>query len=398
MRAGARVSAAIELLDLIIEAARDNGPPADRIIRDYFKQRRYAGSKDRRAVGEYVWEAVRRFGERPPSGRAAMLALAADDGELAALFTGEGHDPAEIAHGEKRAGGGSLPHWLMPYLAQPEGGLEHAALLERAPLDVRVNLSRSNLADMCSALEGAAAIEGTLGGIRLPSGTQIEQSAAYVEGLIDIQDKGSQLIVQACKAAAGMTVLDLCAGAGGKTLALADAMMADGALQGRLIAADVARVRLSKLMPRAERAGFSGIEERLLDPGKEAAALADLTGACDAVLVDAPCSGSGTWRRGPETRWRLSPDRLQKLVETQAMLLDLAVSLVKEGGALIYAVCALTKAEGQEQVDAFLLRHPDFRAADVPFAAGRKMGGGRLLTPCHDGSDGFFVARLEKTS
>ena len=189
-----------------------------------------------------------------------------------------------------------------------------------------------------------------------------------------------------------MTVLDLCAGAGGKTLALASHM----AGQGRLVAADTNRDRLSQLPPRAARAKAGFIETRLLNPNKEMDALVDLAVACDVVLIDAPCSGSGTWRRNPETRWRLDQRDLQRLVSEQARLLDLASSLVKSGGYLVYAVCSLFACEGRDQIEAFLSRHPDFEAEHPDFAAGRADGAGILLTPAHDGSDGFYLARLHK--
>ncbi|HMU23270.1 MAG TPA: RsmB/NOP family class I SAM-dependent RNA methyltransferase, partial [Sphingorhabdus sp.] len=138
------------------------------------------------------------------------------------------------------------------------------------------------------------------------------------------------------------------------------------------------------------------IETLLLNPNKEMGALGDLFGACDVVLIDAPCSGSGTWRRNPETRWRLDQRDLQRLVSEQGRLLDLASGLVKPGGHLVYAVCSLFACEGRDQIDAFLLRHPDFEADNPELAAGRADGAGILLTPAHDGSDGFYLARLHK--
>jgi 16S rRNA (cytosine967-C5)-methyltransferase len=185
-------------------------------------------------------------------------------------------------------------------------------------------------------------------------------------------------------------MLDLCAGAGGKSLALAAA--APGA---QLIASDTNRARLAQLPLRAERAG-AAIAIRLIDGGREAAQLADLEGQCDVVLVDAPCSGSGTWRRNPESRWRLTPERLERLVKLQQHLLDLAAPLVKPGGALVYATCSIIRAEGAAQARNFLGRHSSWIVQDVPFEGGRADGPGRLLTPAHDATDGFFVARFVK--
>jgi 16S rRNA (cytosine967-C5)-methyltransferase len=185
-----------------------------------------------------------------------------------------------------------------------------------------------------------------------------------------------------------MTVVDLCAGAGGKTLALA----AEMANEGRIIACDTDRARLSRMQPRLDRAAVSIAETRLLHPAREAKALADLAGAADLVLVDAPCSGTGTWRRNPETRWRLTPERLERLTALQAHLLDLAATLVRPGGALVYAVCSLLHEEGEGQAEAFT-RRSALIAEPVEMAAGRPAGSGRLLSPAHDGTDGFFVAR-----
>jgi 16S rRNA (cytosine967-C5)-methyltransferase len=215
---------------------------------------------------------------------------------------------------------------------------------------------------------------------------------AYRDGLIEIQDAGSQHIVRACHAKPGMTVIDLCAGAGGKTLAL----VADMGGEGMLVAADVNRDRLSRLPERARRAGADSIETLLLDAGKEASALAALNGQADVVLIDAPCSGTGTWRRNPEARWRLTQERLERLVAEQARILEFAAPLVKPGGRMVYAVCALTHAEGAGQIEAFLARQKGWRPEMSEEGPGRKYGEGRLLTPAQDGTDGFFIAALVK--
>jgi len=216
---------------------------------------------------------------------------------------------------------------------------------------------------------------------------------AFDQGLIEVQDEGSQLIALATRAAPGMTVVDLCAGAGGKTLALAGMM--DG--QGTLIACDVDRARLARLAPRAARAGADSIETVLLDGGREAAALAGLEGRADVVLIDAPCSGSGTWRRNPEARWRLTPQRLSRLTDLQAHVLALGAGLVKPGGRLVYAVCSLLEEEGKAQIAAFRARNPGWTVDPSPVAAGRRSGDGLILTPAHDHTDGFFIAALERS-
>jgi len=386
----ARVQSAIELLDAIVAAARDDGAAADTLIARYFKTRRYAGSKDRRAVRDLVYRAIRAFGERPASGRAAMVALADGDGELAALFDGAGHGPAPIVPDEPRAESGLLPRWIDPVLADLLDEAEKAALLDRAPLHVRV---RPESRDAVTAQwPEATPIPGTRAGYALPAGTDVESAPLWQAGAVEVQDAGSQIIAQACGAAPGFTVLDLCAGAGGKTLALA----ADMGGAGRLIAADTARDRLARLTPRAARAGIGDlVETLLLDPDREAGALAPLDGACDVVLIDAPCSGSGTWRRNPEARWRLTPARLDRVVALQARLLRLAAPLVKPGGRLVYAVCSLIDREGADQIQQFVSSDGLWRGIR-PEPAGRVRGEGTLLTPHHDGTDGFYFAVLQK--
>lgn len=392
MTPAARVQAAIELLDAIITATRDKGASADRIAAAFFAARRYAGSKDRRAVRDLAWRAIRAFGERPENGRAAMVALADTDSDLAALFDGLAYGPAPIAVDELRAAGGVLPGWVKPLFSPLISESEYPALLARAPLDIRVNRLITDRDAVAKKLPEAIALTESRDGLRLPTGFSIETSELYTSGAIEVQDLGSQLIAEACMVQPGMTVLDLCAGAGGKTLALASQM----AGQGRLVAADTNRDRLSQLPPRAARARADFIETRLLNPGKELAALEDLSGQCDAVLVDAPCSGSGTWRRNPETRWRLDQRDLQRLVSEQARLIDIAAALVKPDGYLIYAVCSLLACEGRDQIEAFLSRHSDFGGDEIEIAVGRADGAGILLTPAHDGSDGFYLARLHK--
>jgi 16S rRNA (cytosine967-C5)-methyltransferase len=163
---------------------------------------------------------------------------------------------------------------------------------------------------------------------------------------------------------------------------------------GTLLACDTDRGRLSRLSPRAERAGVAIARTLLLDPGREAEALADWRGRADAVLVDAPCSGTGTWRRNPEARWRLTPAQLESYAALQARLLDLAATLVRPGGRLVYVTCSLLDAEGARQADAFLAGNPQWRADPLHLPAGRARGQGTRLSPYHDGTDGFFIARF----
>ncbi len=387
MTPAARTQAAIELLDAIIAAAREGGAAADTLIARYFSTRRYAGSKDRRAVRELVYAAIRACGERPVSGRAAMRLLAADNSALAQTFDGSAHGPAPIAADEPLATAGVLPAWLGAALHQsglPEG--EWPALIDRAPLDIRL-ARQADRAAILADLPDPQPIPGLDHGVRLPAGTDV----APLAGRVEVQDAGSQAVALAAGAAPGMTIIDLCAGAGGKTLALGDAMGG----QGRIVACDVDRARLSRLAPRAAKAGLALVGTRLLDPGREAAALTDLAGSADVVFVDAPCSGTGTWRRNPEARWRLTPDRLDRLATTQAHVLDIAAPLVRPGGALVYVVCSLLDAEGTVQIDAFRARYPAWQVIPLALPFGRVHGNGLRLTPAHDSTDGFFVARLQ---
>lgn len=391
MTPAARVQAAIEVLDLVITAASANGPPADRIIADWFRPRRFAGSGDRRAVRDLAYRAIRACGPVPASGRAAMLLLARDDPSLAALFDGSRHAPAPIAQDEPAAEAGTAPRWLEATLADSGiAGAEALALLDRAPLDLRVNALKAARETIGLPLAGEPTVAPE--GLRFPHGTPVEQWDVYRNGLIEVQDAGSQLACLAVGAQPGEQVIDLCAGAGGKTLALAAAMQN----RGTLIACDTDRARLSRLAPRAERAGATMIETLLLNPEREADALADWRDRADAVLVDAPCSGTGTWRRNPEARWRLSEAQLARYVGLQARLLDVAAGLVRPGGRLVYVTCSLLDREGADQAEAFLARHPGWRAEPPLLAAGRPRGPGLRLTPAHDGTDGFFIARLAR--
>ena len=391
MTPSARVQAAIEILDEVINSVREDGPPADALVARYFKTRRYAGSKDRRAVRELVFRAIRRSGERPETGRTAMLGLADDDAEIAALFDGSPHGPAHRVEAEAGTSQSEIPVWLQPLLSEHVAANEWPALLERAPVDLRINSARTDRGAMLEQFEGAQPTKLSPWGLRLPPDHRVDDHPAFAQGLVEVQDEGSQLIALACEPRDDLCIVDLCAGAGGKALALAAA-----APSAEIVASDTNRARLAQLPPRAERGGAT-IATRLLDGGREAEQLSDLNGQCDIVLVDAPCSGSGTWRRNPEGRWRLTPDRLDRLANLQSRLLDIAVPLVKPGGALIYAVCSIIRAEGADQASNFLGRHSSWMMQDIPFDGGRADGPGRILTPAHDATDGFFVARFRLT-
>lgn len=391
MTPAARLQAAIELLDGVIAASRESGPPADRLIADYLRQRRYAGAKDRRAVRELAYSAMRACGPVPASGRAAVLRLAELEPDLATLFDGSTHGPEPIRRDEQAALGGIAPPWLEERLTT--SGIasdEAAALLSRAPLDLRVNTLRADrkTLDVPIIAEPLAAAHA----LRVEAGTPVEGWDIHKNGLVEVQDHGSQWACAAVAARPGETVIDLCAGAGGKTLALA-AMMENA---GTLIASDTDRRRLGQLPVRAERAGVTNMRPVLLNPGRELEALAEWQGRADAVLVDAPCSGTGTWRRSPELRWRLTPEGLDRLVAVQARLIRIAAQLVRPGGRVVYVTCSLLDEEGAAHVATACADGLVLNPNPVPLPIGRPRGGGTRLTPAHDGTDGFFIAQLCK--
>jgi 16S rRNA (cytosine967-C5)-methyltransferase len=318
-----------------------------------------------------------------------MLRLAERDPALAGLFDGSSHGPAPVAPGEQAAQDGIAPDWLTQALAVSGVAADEAqALLDRAPLDLRVNTLKSYDEEINLLPGGDETI--IPNAHRFPSGTPVEQWEEYKEGLVEIQDLGSQVACLAVEARPGEIVIDFCAGAGGKTLSLAAAM--DN--RGTLLACDTDKRRLGNLLPRAARAGAGMIETMLLDPGKELAAMSAWHGKADAVLVDAPCSGTGTWRRNPEARWRLSPESVARYARVQDDLLDIAARLVRPGSRLIFVTCSLLDAEGSERAAAFLSRNPGWRTDRPDLPLGRPRGEGTRLTPFHDGTDGFFIARF----
>ncbi|PQM27952.1 RNA methyltransferase [Sphingopyxis lindanitolerans] len=392
MTPAARLQAAIEILDTIAAAARGGGAPADAILAEAMRARRYAGSKDRRAIRGHVYDAIRAVRSAPESGRAAMLALVDGDPALTALFDGSSYGPAPIAPGEPRADTGLAAQALVDLFDPLVEDGEGEAMLARAPLDLRANRLKADRDALAALFPDGEPIAGAADGWRLPPETAAVQHPAYTDGFFEVQDAASQYAAAAIEAAPGQAVVDLCAGGGGKTLAIASLTGNDA----DILACDTNRARLQQLPPRADRAGATRIETRLLNPGQEQAMLADWQGRAARVFVDAPCSGSGTWRRSPELRWRLTPARLDRHLADQAKLLDIGADLVAPGGKILYAVCSIIAREGRAQVDEFLNRHPGWTTdtSCLPAGIGRAAGGGFLLTPAHDGCDGFFLARL----
>jgi 16S rRNA (cytosine967-C5)-methyltransferase len=400
MTPAARVQAAIECLDQAVAAARTGGAAADTIVQRYFTTRRYAGSKDRRAVRDLVFDVIRSIGTPPETGRAALIGHArANAPELLELFAKgpetAGHAPSVLVEGEPEARTSLAPGWQLDQLRTRFGkatDAEVAALLARAPLDLRVNTLMATREAVLAELPEMTATPLAPDGLRAPTGLNIETLPAFHAGKIEVQDEGSQLAALAVGAEPDELVIDLCAGAGGKTLALAAAM----GNQGRLIAADTDRGRLSAMPQRLARAGVSIVEIRMLNPKKEWDALKDLAGLADRVLVDAPCSGTGTWRRNPEARWRLTPDRLAKLEAEQDRLLALAAQMVRPGGSLTYVVCSLLPAEGEARVARFLDHDKGFRPQEFCIPGTSDPVSSLILSPGEQGCDGFFIARLQR--
>ncbi len=430
MTPGARLQAAIELMVEIDQGAA----AADVLIARYFRSRRYAGGGDRRAIIDRVYGIFRRRGallwrleEEEGTARSLVLAdLALEDrlsfDDVRVLFSGEGYAPETLSENETRllsalskAPGpmpdwarGNYPAWLDEELKERFGGDladEMLALNERAPVDLRVNrarLSREAARERLAA-EGIATAPGRYSPhcLRLDDRQDVRRSALFREGGIEIQDESSQLAALLVDAAPGQQIADYCAGAGGKSLALA----AEMENRGQIYALDQNASRLGRMAARIRRAGVRNIQSRVLNRQNEAW-LAEMSAQMDRVLVDAPCSGCGAWRRNPETRCRLEPERLETLVGVQKELLAKASRLVRPGGRLIYAVCSVLPAEAETVVAAFLAANPAFASMAIGPIWDRARAGtdgpirpgetNLLLTPARHGTDGFFVAVMAK--
>lgn len=434
MTPAARIAAAIELLETI--EAEGGMRAADRCVQNYFRARRYAGSKDRHDVTERVYAVLRRRAELDwwlarhdgkPSARHRVVAALARlehraSAEIIPLFGQGAHaaaplDDAETAMVEALTTAdaakvpgwvqGNYPPWLEAELARrfgPDIAAETAALLERAPLDLRVNTLKGTREQALEALKvlrlEAAPTPLSPIGIRLGERAKIDDKAIHQSGLVEPQDEGSQLVALLTAAEPKMQVVDLCAGAGGKALALA-AIMRN---RGQIYACDSDAQRLARINPRTQRAGARNIQTHRLTGTDDDPFLAEMAAKADRVLVDAPCSGTGTWRRNPEARWRLTAEHLAELRAVQDHLLDRGAGLVKPGGRLVYATCSLLPCEGEDRIEAFLARQPGFRPLPVgdvwpAVATGAPPAEGPWLrlTPRRHGTDGFFAAILERS-
>ncbi len=429
----ARLSAAIEVFADIETRRR----PAGDALKDWGLSHRFAGSGDRAAIAGLVYDALRRkssaawlMGAASP--RAVLIGMlrrerGLDAAAIEALCSGARYAPEPLTEVEKAAlvGGtldgapaniaGDYPEWLDPHLARvfgDERDAEGAALASRAPLDLRVNMLTTTRQDVLPKLAhlGAEATRWSPVGLRIRLGADAKSPAIHAEplflkGHIEIQDEGSQLAALLAGAKPGEQIVDLCAGAGGKTLALAAATEN----RGQIYATDTDKRRLVAIHERLARSAARNVQVRT--PKSVGDVLADLDGRADLVLIDAPCTGTGTWRRNPDAKWRIRPGALNERIKQQEAALERAAALVKLGGRIAYITCSVLAEENGDRVRAFTGRHGDFsveKPASVINVLGERAylfaravlmsDEGLLMTPRRTDTDGFFVSLLRRAS
>ena len=433
MTPAARLAAAIEVFDTIERERR----PASDALKSWGLAHRFAGSGDRAAIAGLVYDALRRrassaFLMGAETSRAILLGMlkrerGLDSDAIARLASGEKYAP-EALRGDERERldaadmanapahiTGDYPEWLEPHFARAFGEAraeEGAALASRAPLDLRVNPLKAGR-DMVAAMLADLKPEPTRWspwGLRIHLSADAKSPAvhaepAFLKGMVELQDEGSQLAALFSGAKPGEQVADLCAGAGGKTLALA-AMMEN---KGQIFATDDDKRRLAPIHDRLKRSGARNVQVRT--PKSVGGEIADLAGRCDLVLIDAPCTGTGAWRRNPDAKWRMRPGALEQRQKEQAKILDRAVGLLKAGGRIAYVTCSVLDDENGAQVRAFLARYPAFsiqppavvatalgESALLFTKAARLSDEGLLMTPRTTGTDGFFVSVLRRAA
>ena len=432
MTPSARLSAAIEVI-ADIDARRR---PAADVLKDWGLSHRFAGSSDRAAIAGLVYDALRRkassawlMGGAGP--RAVLIGMlhrerGLDVGEIAALCSGDRFAPAPLTDAEQAAlAGGALagapapvlgdyPDWLDSHFARVFGeqrAAEGAALASRAPLDLRVNTLKAEREEVRPKLAHlhAEPTRWSPLGLRLRLAADAKNPAIHAEpcfrkGEIEIQDEGSQLAALFAGAKPGQQVVDIAAGAGGKTLALAAAMENSG----QIFATDIDKRQLAPIHERITRAGARNIQVRT--PRGDADLLTDLAGRIDLVVIDAPCTGTGAWRRNPDAKWRVRPGALEQRVKQQQDLLDRAAALVKPGGRIAYITCSVLAEENGDQVRAFLSRHEDFAVVPPRDIVAAALGEramlfchaallseeGLLMTPRLTDTDGFYAAVMRR--
>ncbi|SDS37797.1 RsmB/NOP family class I SAM-dependent RNA methyltransferase [Bradyrhizobium canariense] len=431
MTPAARLSAAIELIDTI-DAQR---VPAAKALKEWGTAHRYAGSGDRAAISGLLWDVLRRRASSAwimdeDTSRARVLGMlrlerGMSTDAIAALCDGGRFAPEPLTSGERAALtsrtlaeapahiAGDYPEWLDGYLAQVFGDdrvAEATAMASRAPLDLRVNTLKAKREKVQGSIAhlGAQPTRWSPIGLRIELGADarnpgIHSEEDFIKGAIEVQDEGSQLATLLSAAKPGEQVIDLCAGAGGKTLALAAMMQG----KGRLIATDSDKRQLAPIFERLSRAGVHNADVRA--PKGEGDTLGDIRASADLVLIDAPCTGTGTWRRNPDAKWRMRPGALEVRLKDQVEVLDRAAALVKPGGRIAYSTCSVLPPENGEQIRAFTARNSDFtvvppsqtvtvlwdKAEDFA-AATLQSPEGLLMTPRRTGTDGFFVSILKR--
>lgn len=434
MTPSARLQAAIDLLTEIDATPR----PADAVISAFFRNRRYIGSKDRSSVAELVYAVMRRHArllwwlervEHPATPRArviahAILAEQRKSADLQRFFDGGSFAPAPFDEAEIRMARtldnhtlehpgmsdvvlGECPSWAEESLRDALGDrflIELRALEEAAPLDLRINPVKTSreaaLKSLTAAQITAEPTKWSPFGLRVKGRPALATTEAFQLGLVEIQDEGSQLVALAVAPKPGHQVVDFCAGAGGKTLAIA-ALMEN---KGRVVACDVLDKRLKRAAERFRRAGLHNIEAHPLASERDPWVKRHKR-KFDRVLVDAPCSGTGTWRRNPDSRWRPLGPGLSELVPLQATILDSAARLVRPGGRLIYATCSMLPDENENQIQTFLATHPEFSVkpiaevwAEEGYGTVPVDGAYLRLSPGRHDTDGFFAAVMTRAA
>lgn len=435
MHESARLSASIELLTECESAWKNPKPmPADIVINRYFKSRRYIGSKDRGAIAAFTYQIIRnyallewhamRHGQEGTRALAIAALLLMDKIKLSALqanFTGERFAPSHLSQKEntfaKALAGHDLQHadmpdhvrynypqWLETDLKSSLGSHwkeELYALAQEAPVDLRTNTLLTSRDALLEALrkEGYEAESTPLSpiGVRLRKRAPVFTSATFKDGWFEMQDEGSQLVSLMLDAKPGQKIIDFCAGAGGKTLAVAAQMKN----KGRILAWDTSERRLKQMPERLRRAKVDTVQLHVIESEHDAFIKRHKDSA-DGVIIDAPCSGSGTWRRNPDLKWRFHTHDLQEIITLQQRILNSAARLVKAGGQMLYVTCSTLEKENEEQIDAFLSQHENFRVVTgdnlcSKVAHREKSPVGMIrLTPYRNGTDGFFASLLRR--
>lgn len=427
MKPAAQIQAAIEMLELI----EDTKSPADRLMAQYFRDHRYIGSKDKAAISEWLYTALRRKATLTwqaeqlglpiePRSILAVTVKHSDDVVVTEMFNGEQYAPNKLSHSEKTALARldeinisdapdwvrlNIPEWLAPKLSRSLGDdfeAEMLALQNRATTDIRVNTLKVTRTELVKELESQGFSPQPTPvsdkGLRFSTRVSLFNQNSFKNGWFEVQDEGSQLLAAVCDVKPGMRVVDFCAGAGGKTLALSAMMQNKGVLH----ACDVHSKRLENLGKRTKRAGVHNVQTHLLSSERDKWVKRNV-GKMDVVLIDAPCTGTGTWRRSPDAKWNLQEEDLNNLIKVQNDILESAARLLKPGGKLLYATCSLLEDENEQQIELFLSENKSFSAGKITTLDVNDdlyyLRNHQLRTfPAKSKMDGFFIAALEKNS